>query len=92
MGGGQNEGNYGIEVIAKPTGLYQIQKLKNLIFYILGGFGGAKGVGNGVNEGNYELEVLPKTPYLYHFSKLRNLIFLYFGGFWRVLVEFVVLF
>ena len=34
MGGGQNEGNYGIEVIAKPTGLYQIQKLKNLIFYI----------------------------------------------------------
>ena len=37
MGGGQNEGNYGIEVIAKPTGLYQIQKLKNFIFYILGG-------------------------------------------------------
>ena len=34
MGGGQNEGNYEIEVIAKPTGLYQIQKLKNLIFYI----------------------------------------------------------
>ena len=55
MGGGQNEGNYGIEVIAKPTGLYQIQKLKNLIFYILGGFGGAKGVRSGVNEGNYEL-------------------------------------
>ena len=60
MGGGQNEGNYGIEVITKPTGLYQIQKLKNLIFYILGGFGGAKGVRSGVNEGNYELEVLPK--------------------------------
>ena len=49
MGGGQNEGNYGIEVIAKPTGHYQIQKLKNLIFYIyifffLGG-GGQKGGG-----------------------------------------------
>ena len=46
MGGGQNEGNYGIEVIAKPTALYQIQKMKNLIFYIyffLGG--GAKGMG-----------------------------------------------
>ena len=42
MGGGQNEGNYVIEVIAKPTGLYQIQKLKNLIFYILGGLGEQK--------------------------------------------------
>ena len=82
MGGGQNEGNYGIEVIAKPTGLYQIQKLKNLIFYIFFLFfgGRVKGVGNGMNEGNYELEVLPKTPYLYHFSKLRNLIFFYILG------------
>ena len=92
MGGGQNEGNYGIEVIAKPTGLYQIQKLKNLIFYILGGFGGAKCVGSGVNEGNYELEVLPKTPYFYHLQSSEIGFFLYFGGFWRVLVEFVVLF
>ena len=84
MGGGQNEGNYGIEVIAKPTGLYQIQKLKNLIFYILGGFGGAKCVGSGVSEGNYELEVLPK-PHISIISQSSEIGFFYilgdFGGF-----------
>ena len=40
MGNGINEGNYELEVLPKTPYLYHFSKLRNLIFYILGDFGG----------------------------------------------------
>ena len=37
FGTGQNEENYRHEFLGKIPGLYKVQKLRNLIFFILGG-------------------------------------------------------